>query len=253
MDDTGAQRVAVVTGGGSGIGRAVARGLCRAGYHVVIVGRRPDRLRETASDQGPPGSITPLVADVTDAAQVAEAFRSIEERSGRLDLLFNNAGAWAPAVPIDEIDPDDWRRVVEVNLTGAFLCTQHAVRLMRGQRPPGGRIINNGSVSAQVPRPHAAAYTAAKHAITGLTKATALDGRPFAIACGQIDLGNARTDQTVAQSTGVLQADGSMRPEATMDVESVVRAVLMMAALPLEANVQSLTVIATGMPFIGRG
>ncbi len=167
--------------------------------------------------------------------------------------MFNNAGAWAPTSPVDEIDPDDWRRVIDVNLTGAFLCTQQAVRIMKRQQPRGGRIINNGSVAAQVPRPHSAAYTAAKHAITGLTKATALDGRTSTIACGQIDLGNARTDQTVAESMGVLQADGSIRPEPTMDVDSVVRAVVMMAGLPLEANVQSMTLIATGMPFIGRG
>jgi NAD(P)-dependent dehydrogenase (short-subunit alcohol dehydrogenase family) len=253
LDEGGAARVAMVTGGGSGIGRAVARGLGQAGYRVVVVGRRADRLLETASDPEAPGCITPITVDVTEPQQVAAAFRSIEERFGRLDLLFNNAGAWAPMSPIDEIDPHDWRRVIDVNLTGAFLCTQQAVRIMKRQQPQGGRIINNGSVAAQAPRPHSAAYTAAKHALTGLTKATALDGRAFSIACGQIDLGNARTDQTITQSMGVVQADGSLRSEPTMDVESVVRAVLMMAGLPLEANVQSMTLIATAMPFVGRG
>jgi len=251
--DGDALRVAMVTGGGSGIGRAVARGLGRAGYRVIVGGRQLDRLAETASDPETAGSITPIVVDVTDPQEVAAAFRFVEERFGRLDLLFNNAGAWAPASPVDEIDPDEWRRVIDVNLTGAFLCTQQPWRIMKRPQPRGGRIINNGSIAAQVPRPHSAAYGAAKHAITGLTKATALDGRMSSIACGQIDLGNARTDQTVAQSMGVLQADGSIRPEPTMDVESVVRAVVMMAGLPLEANVQSMTLIATEMPFIGRG
>jgi NAD(P)-dependent dehydrogenase (short-subunit alcohol dehydrogenase family) len=247
-------KVAVVTGAGSGIGRAVALALLREGYAVALAGRRPDTLAETAARAGADRTRALAVpADVTDPASVRALFEKVRDAFGRLDLLFNNAGTGAPAVPIEELPVEEWRRVIEVNLTGAFLCSREAVRLMKAQTPRGGRIINNGSISAHTPRPHSAAYTAAKHAITGLTKSTALDGRPYDIACGQIDVGNAETEMTARMKEGVLQADGSVAPEPTMDVEHVARAVVYMAGLPLNANVLSLTVMASKMPFVGRG
>jgi NAD(P)-dependent dehydrogenase (short-subunit alcohol dehydrogenase family) len=245
-------RIAVVTGAGSGIGRASAISLGGAGFTVVCSGRRRDPLAETAAAAG--SGAVGITADVRDPASVATLFAEVEERFGRLDLLFNNAGVNAPAVPLEELEVEAWRAVIETNLTGAFLCTQEAFRLMKAQDPRGGRIVNNGSISAYVPRPLSAAYTAAKHGITGLTRSTSLDGRPYAIACGQIDIGNARTELTERmETTGVLQADGETRREPTIDVEHVARAVVYMATLPLDANVQFMTVMATRMPFVGRG
>jgi NAD(P)-dependent dehydrogenase (short-subunit alcohol dehydrogenase family) len=244
------QPVAVVTGAGSGIGREVARALLDHGYAVALAGRRPETLEETAAGRDA-GLVVP--ADVGDAAAVDGLFERVLERFGRIDLLFNSAGSFGPTAPIDEYPLDAWRALVDSNLTGAFLCARRAFRAMREQDPPGGRIINNGSISAQTPRPHAVGYTATKHAMTGLTKAIALDGRPLGIACGQIDVGNAATDMTRAMERGVLQADGSVAPEATMAAEHVADAVLYMAGLPLDANVLFLTVAATGMPFVGRG
>jgi NAD(P)-dependent dehydrogenase (short-subunit alcohol dehydrogenase family) len=245
-------KVAVVTGAGSGIGRASALALAGAGFAVVLAGRRAEPLEQAAAEAGPEASA--VVCDVRDADSVAALFAEVEDRFGRLDLLFNNAGISAPAVPLEELDVADWQAVVDTNLTGMFLCTRQAVGLMKRQTPRGGRIINNGSLSASVPRPFSAPYTATKHAVTGLTKSTALDGRAFSIACGQIDVGNAETDLTTPmRTTGVPQADGSLRQEPTIDVEHVARAVVYMASLPLDANVQSLTVMATGMPFVGRG
>jgi NAD(P)-dependent dehydrogenase (short-subunit alcohol dehydrogenase family) len=243
-------RVAVVTGGGSGIGAAVARELAADGWVVVIAGRRAAALAAVAATA--PG-LDPVPADVTDEASVRRLFGTAVDRHGRVDLLFNNAGVTAAATDIDEVALDHWNRVVAVNLTGAFLCTREAFRVMRRQRPPGGRIINNGSVSAQVPRPRSVAYTATKHAITGLTRATALDGRPYGIACGQIDVGNAATDMAAGLVAGAAQADGGVRAEPVMDVADVARAVRYMASLPPEANVLTMTVMATGMPLVGRG
>lgn len=243
-------RIALVTGAGSGIGRAVALALRDAGWTVVLAGRHRATLQETA------GSLDRFVvipADVTDPVQVRTLFDTIAETFGRLDLLFNNAGIAAPGVPIDELSYEQWRAVVDVNLTGSFLCAQQAVRLMKIQTPRGGRIINNGSISAAAPRPNSAPYTATKHAITGLTKSISLDGRAFDIACGQIDIGNAATDMTLATMRGVPQADGSIRPEPRMDVRHVGEAVVYMAGLPLEANVQFMTVMSTKMPLVGRG
>ncbi len=245
-------KVAVVTGAGSGIGRASALALARAGFTVVFAGRRSFPIEQAAAEAG--AGSTALVCDVRDPASVAALFAAVEGLFGRLDLLFNNAGVSAPAVPLEELDIADWQAVVDTNLTGIFLCTRQAVRLMKRQNPPGGRIVNNGSLSASVPRPHSAPYTATKHAVTGLTKSTALDGRRFDIACGQIDIGNAETDLTAPmRTTGVPQADGSIRQEPTIDVEHVARAVVYMASLPLDANVQFMTVMATGMPYGGRG
>ncbi len=247
-------KVAMVTGGGSGIGRASALALLQAGYAVVIAGRRPEALAETVEQAGQDRSrILAVPTDVTDPDSVRALFKATVGAFGHLDLLFNNAGTGAPAVPLEELSFEHWRQVLDVNLTGAFLCTQEAFRLMKHQHPRGGRIINNGSVSAQVPRPHSAPYTAAKHAITGLTRSTALDGRPFDIACGQIDVGNAATEMTARMNNGVLQADGSVRTEPTIDVRHVAKAVLSMAELPLEANILTLTVMATQMPLVGRG
>ena len=247
-------RTAVVTGGGSGIGAAVALALAGDGWVVVLAGRRRDAL-EVVAGQGRelPGVLDPVPADVTDEASVRALFDRTIARHGRVDLLFNNAGAWAPARDLDTVPVAEWDAVVAVNLTGAFLCTREAFRVMRRQRPQGGRIINNGSISAHAPRPRSVAYTATKHAITGLTKSTALDGRPYDIACGQIDIGNAATEMTERMAAGVLQADGSVRPEPRMDVADVARAVRYMAELPLEANVATMTVMATRMPFVGRG
>jgi NAD(P)-dependent dehydrogenase (short-subunit alcohol dehydrogenase family) len=245
-------QIAVVTGAGSGIGRASAIALANAGFTVVLSGRRREPLEAAAAEAGL--DAVPIPADVRDPGSVAALFAEIEQQFGRLDLLFNNAGVSAKPVPLEELELDAWRSVIETNLTGAFLCTQQAFRLMKSQTPRGGRIINNGSISAYVPRPLSAAYTAAKHGVTGLTRQTSLDGRPYDIACGQIDIGNAATELTEPmRTTGVLQADGETRREPTIDVDDVARAVVYMATLPLEANVQFITVMATKMPFVGRG
>ena len=247
-------KVAVVTGAGSGIGRAVSLALLGAGWSVALAGRRAELLRQTVEMAGgAANNALPWATDVADPASVAALFEAIRDRFGRLDLLFNNAGTGAPPVPLEYLSIEHRKRVVDINLTGAFLCTQAAFRLMKDQDPRGGRIINNGSISAHVPRPRSVAYTATKHAITGLTRSTSLDGRAYGIACGQIDIGNAGTEMTRAMSKGVMQADGSIAPEAIMDVSAVADAVLYMAGLPLEANVQFMTVMATRMPFIGRG
>jgi NAD(P)-dependent dehydrogenase (short-subunit alcohol dehydrogenase family) len=247
-------KVALVTGAGSGIGRAVSLALLGAGWSVILAGRRAGPLEETASLAGD-GAGRALVhpTDVADPASVTALFDTAKARFGRLDLLFNNAGTGAPPVPLEELSIEHWKRVVDINLTGAFFCTQGAFRLMKDQEPRGGRIINNGSISAHVPRPRSVAYTATKHAITGLTRSASLDGRAYDIAVGQIDIGNAGTEMTRAMSQGVLQADGGVAPEAVMEVAAVAEAVLYMAGLPLEANVQFMTVMATKMPFIGRG
>jgi NAD(P)-dependent dehydrogenase (short-subunit alcohol dehydrogenase family) len=247
-------KIALVTGAGSGIGRAVSLALQSAGYAVVLVGRRPAALEETAAMGQPDGGpMLPVPADVGKPEDVREAFAKVRERFGRLDVLFNNAGTGAPAIPIEDLSYEQWSRVVAVNLTGAFLCAQEAIRLMKAQDPRGGRIINNGSISAHMPRPNSAPYTATKHAITGLTKCLSLDGRKYDIACGQIDIGNAATPMTKRMSTGVPQANGTILPEPCMDVRHVAEAVLYMAQLPLDANVQFMTLMATKMPFIGRG
>ncbi|MFF7456248.1 SDR family oxidoreductase [Kitasatospora sp. NPDC008115] len=245
------ERVAVVTGAGSGIGRAVAVELAAGGWRVVLAGRREEALRETGRLSGVGALAVPT--DVTDAAAVEALFGVAVERFGRVDLLFNNAGTFGPAGTVDDIDVDAWRAAVDLNLTGTFLCARAAFRQMRAQQPQGGRIINNGSISAHAPRPRSAAYTATKHAVTGLTKSLSLDGRPYRIACGQIDIGNAATEMTAAMSRGVPQADGRIVVEPTMDVADVARTVRHMAELPLEANVQFATVMASAMPFIGRG
>jgi NAD(P)-dependent dehydrogenase (short-subunit alcohol dehydrogenase family) len=250
----GGGKVAIITGAGSGIGRAAALALLADGWSVALAGRRPEPLAETAAMSGAAQARTLAhPADVADPAQVAALFEATKACFGRLDLLFNNAGTGAPPVPLEELSLDHWKRVVDANLTGAFLCTQQAFRLMKDQDPRGGRIINNGSISAYVPRPRSVAYTATKHAITGLTRSAALDGRAYDIAVGQIDIGNAATEMTQRMSSGVMQADGSIAPEPTMDVAAVAEAVVYMAGLPLSANVQFMTVMATKMPFIGRG
>ena len=247
-------KIAVVTGAGSGIGRAVALALADAGYEVVLAGRRADALDETArAAKASATKLVPVVADVTDADSVARLFDTVRERYGRLDLLFNNAGISAPAVPLEELDLARLRAVIDTNLLGPFLCTQHAIRIMKTQTPRGGRIINNGSISAHAPRPNSAPYTATKHAIMGLTKSTSLDGRKYDIACGQIDIGNAATEMASRMASGVPQANGEIAPEPLMDVAHVASAVVYMASLPLEANVQFMTVMATKMPFVGRG
>ena len=247
-------KIAVVTGAGSGIGAAVAHALAGDGWVVVLAGRRRDALASVAERGAElPGVLDAAPTDVTDEASVRALFDRAVERYGRIDLLFNNAGTGAPARDLDTIPLTEWNAMVAVNLTGVFLCTREAFRVMRRQQPRGGRIINNGSISAHAPRPLSVAYTATKHAITGLTKSTSLDGRAYDIACGQIDIGNAGTELTEAIAAGVPQADGSVRPEPRMDVADVARAVLYMAGLPLDANVATMTLMATKMPFVGRG
>jgi NAD(P)-dependent dehydrogenase (short-subunit alcohol dehydrogenase family) len=245
--------VTLVTGGGSGIGRAIARRLAGAGYVVVLSGRRSEPLDATLSELPAESGSFAVPADVADPAAVNALFDAVAQRAGRLDLLVNNAGTFGPSAPIDEYPDDGWTSTLEVNLTGAFLCARAAFRQMLRQRPSGGRIINNGSISAHVPRPNAVAYTASKHGITGLTKALALEGRAHDIACGQIDIGNAATEMTRQIEAGALQADGSIAAEPTMSAEHVADAVLYMASLPLSANVLFMTVMASGMPFVGRG
>ncbi len=247
-------KVALVTGGGSGIGRASAIALAGAGFAVVVTGRQQAPLDATAERCRATGAQALAVpADITDADSVAALFAAVRERFGRLDLLFNNAGRFAPPASLEDYSVETWRSVIDTNLTGTFLATREAFRLMKSQDPRGGRIINNGSISAHVPRPLSAAYTASKHAITGLTKTTSLDGRQYDIACGQIDIGNATTDMTTPMTTGILQADGRIAVEPTMDVEDVARSVVFMAGLPPDSNVQFLTIMATKMPYIGRG
>jgi NAD(P)-dependent dehydrogenase (short-subunit alcohol dehydrogenase family) len=247
-------KVALVTGGGTGIGRAVALALARDGYAVAVCGRRPGPLEATVAEGRAAGAaMLAIPANVGDPDSVRALFQRLRDAYGRLDLLFNNAGLSAPPVPLEDLTYEQWKTVVDVNLTGAFLCTQQAFRLMKEQRPRGGRIINNGSISAHAPRPNSAPYTATKHGITGLTKSTSLDGRPYDIACGQIDIGNAATEMTARMVEGVPQASGAILPEPRMAVEDVARAVCYMASLPHDANVQFMTVMATKMPFIGRG
>ena len=251
--NAGAGKVALVTGGGSGIGRAVAMAMHAAGYSVVVAGRRLAQLEETVVLGGGGARMISVAADVSQPDSVKALFRRVRDEFGRLDVLFNNAGANAPAMPIEELSYQQWSAVVNVNLTGAFLCAQQAILLMKQQQPGGGRIINNGSISAQVPRPHAAPYNSTKHAITGLTKSIALDCRNYDIACSQIDIGNAATDMSAKLAVAALQANGEFAAEPRMDVKHVAEAVLYIAGLPLDANVQFMTVMATKMPFIGRG
>lgn len=245
-------KIAMVTGAGSGIGKAVAIALHQAGWHVVLSGRREKQLLDTATACNNERMLV-VPADIRDAQSVKTLFGKTLKAFGRLDLLFNNAGVGAPAKPIEELTLEEWQRVIDTNLTGAFLCTQEAFRIMKRQDPSGGRIINNGSISAHVPRPNSAPYSASKHAVTGLTKATALDGREFNIACGQIDIGNASSAMTQKMEAGILQADGSLKVEPTMDVKDVGKAVAYMASLPLNTNIPFLTIIANQMPYMGRG
>ena len=249
-----AAKVAVITGGGTGVGRAAALALSAEGFAVVLSGRRPEPLKEVASEIGSTGGRAIVVpTDVTDPESIRALFTRAVEVFRRLDLLFNNAGMGAPAIPLEDLSVEQWRAVVDTNLTGSFLCTQEAFRIMKSQSPRGGRIINNGSISAHTPRPFSSPYTSTKHAITGLTKSTALDGRAYDIACGQIDIGNAETDMTARMARGVPQPDGSTMIEPTMAVENVGRAIAYMATLPPDANALFLTVMATKMPFVGRG
>ncbi|MGC9409732.1 SDR family oxidoreductase [Streptomyces sp. DZ1-3] len=253
-ETVGAQQIAVVTGAGSGIGRAVAVELLTAGWAVALAGRRPETLAETAALAPAGGAVLSVRTDVSRPEDVAALFAAVRDRFGRVDLLFNNAGTFGPGgVPVEDLPYEAWRHVVDTNLNGAFLCAQAAYRQMREQDPRGGRIINNGSISAHTPRPHSVAYTATKHALTGLTKSLSLDGRSYGIAVGQIDIGNAATDMTAGMQTGALQANGETAPEPVMDVADVARTVRHMAELPLEANVQFATVMATAMPYVGRG
>jgi NAD(P)-dependent dehydrogenase (short-subunit alcohol dehydrogenase family) len=247
-------KIALITGAGSGIGKASALALMRHGWSVVLAGRRKELLEGVAREGQATGAQSLVVpTDVADAAAIRNLFARTKETFGRLDLLFNNAGIGAPAVPMEDLPFEKWKAVVDTNLTGSFLCTQEAIRIMKDQQPRGGRIINNGSISAHAPRPNSVAYTSTKHAITGLTKSTSLDGRKYDIACGQIDVGNAETPLAARMKDGVPQADGSVRAEPLMNVEHVADAVVYMASLPLDANVQFLTVMATKMPFVGRG
>jgi len=251
---TSSSKIAIVTGAGTGIGKHAALALLREGYSVVLAGRRKEFLDSAAEEGRASGSRALVVpTDVGDPASVRALFAATKETFGRLDLLFNNAGLGAPPVPLEDLTYEQWKSVVDVNLTGAFLCTQEAFKIMKSQDPRGGRIINNGSISAHAPRPNSAPYTSTKHAITGLTKSTSLDGRKYGIACGQIDIGNALTPLTQRMARGVPQANGTTAVEPTMDVEHVARAIVYMASLPLDANVQFLTVMATTMPFVGRG
>jgi NAD(P)-dependent dehydrogenase (short-subunit alcohol dehydrogenase family) len=247
-------RVALVTGGGSGIGRAVALALAHEGYSVVVAGRRLEALKETVAQASEEGlSALAVPTDVADPSSVRALFARVRDAFTRLDLLFNNAGTGAPSVPLEDLSYEQWKSVIDTNLTGAFLCTQEAIKLMKSQLPRGGRIVNNGSISAHAPRPNSAPYTATKHGITGLTKSTSLDCRKYDIACGQIDIGNAATDMTRAMAEGLVQANGQIEVEPRIDVQHVARAVVYMAGLPLDANVQFMTLMATKMPFIGRG
>ena len=246
-------RLALVTGGTRGIGAGICQALKEAGYDVVLTGRRVELLHATAEEIGEPGRVLVIPADLADAHAVYELFVKIEKWHERLDLLFNNAGMGAPPILLEDLTLEQWKAVVDVNLTGAFLCTQQAFKLMKNQEPKGGRIVNNGSISAHAPRPNSAPYTSTKHAITGLTKSTSLDGRKYNIACGQIDIGNAQTEMTVVMEKGVPQADGRIMAEPTFDVRRVAQAVVYMAELPLDANVQFMTILATKMPFVGRG
>ena len=250
-----AQKIALVTGAGSGVGRACALALAAEGYQVVVTGRRADALAGTVDlAKGLKGACHAMPCDVSDAAQVEALFAKLKAQFGRLDVVFNNAGVGTPRTTLlEDLDVKDWQRVVNTNLSAAFYCTQQAFHMMKAQTPQGGRIINNGSVSAQSPRPNSAPYTATKHAITGLTKSTSLDGRKYNIACGQIDIGNAASDLTASMQTGVPQANGTLAPEPVMDVTHVARALVYMASLPLDANVQTITVMATKMPLVGRG
>lgn len=246
--------VALVTGAGSGIGKAVTLGLLDDGFDVVLTGRRQEKLDAVIQERpDDAGRMIAISCDVGDPESVNALFAAVEKQCGRLDLLFNNAGIGAPDIPMEELTFAQWQKVVDTNLTGPFLCTQHAMRMMKAQSPKGGRIINNGSISAHVPRPNSAPYTATKHAITGLTRSTSLDGRSHNICCGQIDIGNALTDMTGDMGAGMPQADGRVVPESTMDVDNVVKSIILMANLPLDANVPFLTVMSNTMPFIGRG
>ena len=253
--ESGKGKIALVTGGGTGVGKAISTALLGAGYNVIICGRRKDVIDEAAlalaAETG--GKVTAIAADVSDHRSVAELFETIKSQFGRLDLLVNNAGINVPNIPMEELSFDHWNAIVGANLTGVFLCTQQAMKLMKAQTPHGGRIINNGSISAQTPRPNSAPYTATKHAVTGLTKSTALDGRPFDIACGQIDIGNATTEMTSKMASGVLQANGETASEPTIPARHIGDAVVHMASLPLEANVLTMTIMATKMPLVGRG
>ncbi|MGH7331381.1 MAG: SDR family oxidoreductase [Candidatus Rokuibacteriota bacterium] len=247
-------KVAIVTGAGSGIGKAAALALLQDGYHVALAGRRKDRLEQAVSEAGSAGARALVVpTDVADPESVRTLFARTKEAFGRLDLLFNNAGVGAPGVPLEDLTYEQWKSVVDINLTGSFLCTQEAFKIMKSQEPRGGRIINNGSISAHAPRPNSAPYTSTKHAITGLTKATSLDGRKYDIACGQIDIGNALTDLAARMAKGVPQANGTVAVEPLFDVAHVANAVLSMARLPLDTNIQFMTIMATKMPFVGRG
>jgi NAD(P)-dependent dehydrogenase (short-subunit alcohol dehydrogenase family) len=250
----GTDRIALVTGAGTGIGRESALALMRDGWSVVLAGRRREPLEKTAEQAKALGARTLVVpTDIADPAQVRSLFAKTKENFGRLDLLFNNAGGGAPAGPLEDLPYEQWKRVVDINLTGTFLCTQQAVLIMKDQTPRGGRIINNGSISAHAPRPGSVAYTATKHAITGLTKTTSLDCRKYDIACGQIDIGNATTEMTQRMANGIMQANGTIAVEARMDVVDVGRAIVFMAGLTLDSNVQFMTIMATKMPFVGRG
>jgi NAD(P)-dependent dehydrogenase (short-subunit alcohol dehydrogenase family) len=247
-------KVALVTGAGVGIGRAAAKALLKAGYRVVLTGRNLERLQKAIADIGGTNdNCLAVTCDVGQPEQVKKLFAALRERFGRIDVLFNNAGIGAPAVPMEDLSYEQWMNVVNANLCGAFLCSQEAIRMMKAQSPQGGRIINNGSISAHAPRPMSAPYTATKHAISGLTKTISLDGRPFNIACGQIDIGNAATEMTERMAAGIMQADQSIKIEPRMDVDHVGEAVLHMAQLPLQSNILSMTIMATNMPFVGRG
>ena len=247
-------KIAIVTGAGSGIGRACSAALAQAGFMVTLAGRRAEPLETVKAEiEAQGGAALAQVCDVADEKQVAALFDAVKSRFGRLDVLFNNAGLFSPGIPFEDLDPAQWRAIVDVNVTGVFLCMQAAFRLMKDQDPRGGRIVNNGSISAHAPRPNSAPYTATKHAVTGLTKSASLDGRKYDIAVGQIDIGNVETDMTGRMRRGVPQADGSVKPEPLMDLDSVARGLVYMATLPLDANVQFMTVMATKMPYIGRG